>query len=216
MSESRELAEQRLWGTPGLWGRPPTGSWPPCPPGPRPPDCFSNLFRIEQCYEDVIQLKRFLTRIMTEIMQSDPGLNVRIQGVTDGSDAAPGEVGEYLRQYGTLPVPGDGTTVMPVATLRLTAGDWQVSGQFGFDGVACRVAGADIAPALTGDSYHSTGIGLILDGGATLQPGGSYPLGGAVRVSLAQPGEVILRVHVESVGNVPVPVWGSVWARRMR
>jgi hypothetical protein len=53
-------------------------------------------------------------------------------GVTDGSDALPGQVGEYATAQGS----GTGGT-QRVATLNLTAGDWSVSGMvsgYGGDG----------------------------------------------------------------------------------
>ena len=56
-------------------------------------------------------------------------------GVTDGSDAKPGEVGEYLTASGSVALSNN--TTATVATLNLTAGDWEVSG-----GVTFTISGA--------------------------------------------------------------------------
>ena len=52
-------------------------------------------------------------------------------GVTDGSEAQPGQIGEYMTMTGTAT--GLANNVMaPVASLDLTAGDWDVSGNVQF------------------------------------------------------------------------------------
>jgi hypothetical protein len=52
------------------------------------------------------------------------------QGVTDGSDAAAGKVGEYQSGSGSLTL--SNTAVANVASLNLGAGDWDVSGNVVF------------------------------------------------------------------------------------
>jgi hypothetical protein len=59
----------------------------------------------------------------------------KFQGVTDGSDAAAGQIGEYLTASGS----GIGlanNVVTTVATLSLTAGDWDVTGNVNFNAAA--------------------------------------------------------------------------------
>jgi hypothetical protein len=48
-------------------------------------------------------------------------------GVTDGSDAAAGQIGEYMSASGSAAMTSG--TAATVASLSLTAGDWEVSGQ---------------------------------------------------------------------------------------
>ncbi len=58
-------------------------------------------------------------------------LNAVHDGVIDGSDAPAGQVGEYLAATGS-PVTLTSNTTANVATLNLTAGDWDVSGSVSF------------------------------------------------------------------------------------
>ncbi len=55
------------------------------------------------------------------------------RGVTDGSDAAAGQVGEYIEATfaGPAGLAGGGTAVN-VGSISLTAGDWDVSGSVTF------------------------------------------------------------------------------------
>ena len=125
MSDARDL-ERFGWGPrpPGPW-RPPTGVWPPCPPGP-PGPWPGGLFRLEQCWDDVKATKDFLKRIIDELIAEDPsliGLAQPIIGVTDGSDAQPGQVGEYVRFQAGVTVPAISQTTQ-VTLGVLPPGDW--------------------------------------------------------------------------------------------
>ena len=53
------------------------------------------------------------------------------QGVTDGSDATAGQIGEYMTMTGTATGLAN-NAMTPVASLDLTAGDWDVSGNVQF------------------------------------------------------------------------------------
>lgn len=53
------------------------------------------------------------------------------KGVTDGSDAAAGDVGEFLG-VASGAVPMTSTTLTNVVSLALTAGDWDVEGNVSF------------------------------------------------------------------------------------
>ena len=52
------------------------------------------------------------------------------QGVTDGSDATPGQIGEYMSSGGSVAL--SNTAVVNVASLSLGPGDWDVSGNVVF------------------------------------------------------------------------------------
>jgi hypothetical protein len=54
---------------------------------------------------------------------------VALMGVTDGSDAAPGQIGEVISINVTAPVTLPAATATTVASIALTAGDWDVSGE---------------------------------------------------------------------------------------
>lgn len=60
------------------------------------------------------------------------GLLLPKAGVTDGSNAAAGQIGEYLTVTGSI-TPISTATPINLATLSLTAGDWDVWGSVEFD-----------------------------------------------------------------------------------
>jgi len=111
---------------------------PPARPTPQPPSCFSELARLNQCYDDVQAMKQILSKVMADLIQNDPaivksiieeiskaGTSVPILGVTDGSDAQPGQVGEYLFFSEAFPIPS-GNETQSVSLGILPPGDWDV------------------------------------------------------------------------------------------
>ncbi|HEY2596070.1 MAG TPA: hypothetical protein VGK33_19430, partial [Chloroflexota bacterium] len=87
-------------------------------------------------------------------------LNVAGKGVTDGSDATPGNIGEVLTASNSG-VALSSNTQANVATLNLTAGDWDVSGLVSFS-------------ASSGSSHTSFGAGLDTIG---IYNQGTFPTG---------------------------------------
>jgi hypothetical protein len=107
--------------------RPITGTWPPCPPPCPPADCFSGLAHLEQCYADVKRAEALLKQMIKDIIACDPGIigsGMPIIGVTDGSDAQPGQVGEFVRLIiGNITIPA-AYLVQNVTLGVLSPGDW--------------------------------------------------------------------------------------------
>jgi hypothetical protein len=140
-----------VWnGTDWCWVFPSHPIWPtppgpmPCPPFPpsqqccpSPPSCFSELAKWNACWDQSQSLEQFLTKVITDIFTQNPDIipspppsagSGPIIGVTDGSSAAPGEVGEFLSQSESgsfVATAGGGSAVY--AALTLTPGDWDVS-----------------------------------------------------------------------------------------
>lgn len=138
------------------------------------------------------------------------------RGVTDGSNAAPGEVGEYMTNNATMPVLGNGTTVVAITSLNLTPGDWELGGEIGFSGGDCTAFYTDFAPASNAPTPSRGATVWTLGGGATLVDGTTIPTYSGVRVLSATAQQVFLRAEASSVGGVVVQVWGEIWARRVR
>lgn len=69
---------------------------------------------------------QYIDKLNTAVATAAAGM-----GVTDGTDAAAGQVGEYLTASGG-PVTLTTNATANVATLNLTAGDWDVSGLVSF------------------------------------------------------------------------------------
>lgn len=93
--------------------------WPPFPP-PGPScscNCDGGFNQAVDCWQQIANFKAFLQQMLTQIGP------IPIQGVVDGSDAKPGNVGEYFRVQVTQAVP-IGPTQQPVSLGVLPPGDW--------------------------------------------------------------------------------------------
>ena len=136
------------------------------------------------------------------------------QGVTDGSDAAAGQVGELL----TASSPGAplaNATPLDRVTLPLPPGDWDVAGA------------AIIVPTLAnmtyGQAWLSTAANTPTDPGrSAVQSGGAGTLGtvalvvGPVRFSSSSSQTVHLGCQANFPGGTTVTAGGWLRARRMR
>jgi len=149
-------------------------------------------------------------------------------GVTDGSNAAAGQIGEYLESANSSAVYL--TTSMTtgsmgsLASLSLTAGDWECGCNINFYNTASGTGAAEV------------GFGLSLAGAQPVDPGprydvsmgqnpGSAQLGsnsGCIagwRVNTAAAASVTLMgglgAGVTGTGNI-ITVWYRLFARRMR
>jgi hypothetical protein len=114
-------------------------------PMPRPPSCFSELARLNACYDDIQQMKLVLTKVMTDLIKNDPDIVQAIidqmqqtgtpavpqLGVTDGSSAQPGQVGEVLSFTSTGTWSGAQYGIAAANVMvnlgTLPPGDWDVS-----------------------------------------------------------------------------------------
>ena len=133
------------------------------------------------------------------------------QGVTDGSDATAGQVGEYLTASSSGAVtPGSGG-INNIATLALTAGDWDVAGNVIFNPTA------GVTYAACSVSTASGAIGPI----ATRVPGAGSATqlrigtGGGLRVSVAAATTVYLTAQT-AFSSGSMSVTGVIWGRRVR
>lgn len=126
------------------------------------------------------------------------------QGVTDGSDAAAGKVGEYLSATGSLTL--SNAVVANVASLNLTPGDWDVSGNVVF------VAGAGT------HSLFGVGVGGLDTYSAATFPSGAInqAMSTAVsRHSSASAATVWLVARADFTAGT-VTASGTIRARRAR
>jgi hypothetical protein len=130
--------------TPPVWPMPPGWPTPNYPAGnspwPQPPSCFSELAALNSCYNSIQMMEMILQKVICDMAANNPafqkclvdaiaasGSNVPLIGVTNGSDAQPGQVGEYIYTQTTLNLPAvasgaTGTIVVPGVVVQ--PGDW--------------------------------------------------------------------------------------------
>jgi hypothetical protein len=142
---------------------------PPCPP--------SDWSQLIECYREIADFKKLMAEIINEMI-TDGTLNLATkdyvdqqiaavtQGVTDGSIAGPGEIGEVLQGNYTATTPVAAKTTIAVPwdwnqaevnehIMDLPAGDWQVSAQMSAY-VAAPVSG--YLDEFTGGAFFGSGI----------------------------------------------------------
>lgn len=137
--------------------------------------------------------------------------NTMHTGVVDGSDAAAGEVGEYLAATG----PGVGlasNTVTNVATLTLTAGDWNVEGNIVFNptGVVTFVSASINTVSGAMGAFATANAGTL---GTGLQH--RIGSGGTARVNVTATTTAYLVGQCFFTSGTMNAV-GRIWARRVR
>lgn len=196
--------------------------WPPCPPTTHPPGCQcgcggnpswgNDLF---QCWEQMSQLKCIVQQIMNEC--GGPIKTGPIQGVVDGSPAAPGQVGEFISgtaafSYGAGVPPAGNPWLGTVSPLVVPPGDWDI----GLVGASPYNVGGgvEVQPLPTGladklQATIATGVGTV-DLAYTIWAG-------PVRGLFSVPTLIPVLVSVYSVAATPADTVNvTVFARRMR
>ena len=130
-------------------------------------------------------------------------------GVVDGSNAAAGQIGEYLSASSGSVSLSNGTTT-DIVTLALTPGDWDVEGNVTFTPTGA------VSYAACSVSTVSASIGGL----ATRVPGASATTqirigtGGAVRISVSAAATAYLTAQSAFAGSMTAT--GAIRARRVR
>ena len=135
------------------------------------------------------------------------------KGVVDGSEAKAGTVGEVLTASGG-PIGISNNAATTVATLPLTAGDWDVSGQVTYTEAAGTHASQIAASVSTVTNTLQQATSLIA---ATFGTGSTLQLGtaGSARVNGAAASSVFLVAFTTFTGGT-MQAGGIIRARRMR
>lgn len=126
-------------GPPGWWWD--GCGWQPqhpdcgCGPTPTPPSCFSQVAHANACYDQSQALYNLVSKVVTDIFTNNPGIipspppasgSGPVMGVTDGSNAAPGQVGEFVTGTATFNYPASGTPTTTLSPLVVQPGDWDL------------------------------------------------------------------------------------------
>lgn len=208
---------------------PPPAVWPPMPTPPPcgPPSCTDYLAKIQQCWDQSQDLEALLKQIITDIFTNDPGIipppppsagTGPIIGVTDGSDAAPGEVGEFMFNS-VSGVIAQNAGLATYQALTLTPGDWDV---WGYLDVAIPVGSTQFFQQLYFRlSYGSPPIGIGWGDMGGVFPSGAGFAGGVWptnvgRVSSAAPQLVVASVETWGYTGAEADITINTYARRVR
>ncbi|WP_035606182.1 hypothetical protein [Haloferula sp. BvORR071] len=145
--------------------------------------------------------------------QARNNIGVR-QGVTDGSNAASGQIGEYIEASRSTPANIDG--YFTVTGINLTPGDWDVRGHVSFTSSATLA----LFSAVANDAESFAGVGFSNEARSSLQQDAgwintvSFPIN-EERFSLSYPTTVYLMASaVMADGGVSGA--GRISARRIR
>jgi hypothetical protein len=165
-----------------------------------------------------------------ELLEGQVDTLERRLGVVDGTDALPGEVGEFFSV--TIPqseaVPAPNNANINVAELALPPGDWNVRGQIWVTnlggaaeaGPPVNIIGLAVwtheisvtqPPSPQGNLFSIIGISYQTTGGKLLVANS-----GLMRVLRSEPTTVYLSGNVQYTGSGSLGLYGFIGARRMR
>jgi hypothetical protein len=99
------------------------------------------------CWSDVSQFQQFLQCMLAQLGP------LAIQGVTDGSSALPGNVGEFATATVQINFPASASTVTPIQPIVISPGDWDISA-FMVPSVAVNFLGFVLSPVPAGMSNN--------------------------------------------------------------
>ena len=136
------------------------------------------------------------------------------KGVTDGSDAAAGDIGEYQEASFAGPVALSNGVAGDIGSLSLTAGDWDVSGAVSLLGSLANMVNAQCWVGLVSATAADPGrAGLAVGAGGNVAFWRGWV--GPVRLSLA----ATTTVYLGALAGFPaggVSGSGTISARRVR
>jgi hypothetical protein len=164
----------------------------------------------------VIQAWSLITaRRRAAVLPMGPGL---IKGVTDGSDAPAGFVGEYLTNSMNSPVAGTGGG-QNIISMYITPGDWDVGGNLFFSPTSALLTSAAAGVSDVSATLPQTPLlyaQYALPTGATGTMIGSIGLTAPTRRFNVTVQTMVYVVAFVQVVNGSVGIYGTVWARRVR
>lgn len=145
-----------------------------------------------------------------------------VAGVSDGSEAPPGVIGEFQRVTFDLSISTrlnesawDNVPLDTLATLELTPGDWMVGANIGMESVGqpTTYVAAWLGPQA---NYADPGVWFMIRNVPAQDLAVSM---GPIRILNTAMYEVTSQIEIVTAGATsigPAPMWGDLWARRMR
>ena len=154
------------------------------------------------------------------VFRDQPTLNQPVvMGVTNGSEAVPGQVGEVISSPGTTVSPIGNNSWVSVAWITLTPGDWDVQGYAAISTTTSIlvIAAAGFAAANNGTPDSAQWAGHYQRGtasGASMEQWMSYL--GPVRRNVTVPTTIYVTIYMQSLGGTAISATGNMYARRRR
>lgn len=146
-----------------------------------------------------------------------PPLAGPIVGVTDGSDAAPGQVGEYVTAQASRTYPASpSNTTSSVSVMVIQPGDWDI---YAMLQATNYIDGLVFTPATPIVGLGPTLQGSMVSAADTAAAISEYPIvTGMARGNFAVPTLMAMNVQVvmQTAGLVAGTAYLTMWARRMR
>lgn len=196
--------------------------------GCAPAGCGGDMDRLMQCYCDVQAAMKFISKIMIDLINNDPavaqamiaaieksGSSLPLIGVTNGSDAQPGQVGEYIWFQQELAAQ-TGTSTQNVSLGVLQPGDWDcmcylVTGM-SFTEINFFLLPAPVPPGFSG---RMQGVFAVASAVSTVED--QFVLGTSARALISQPTLIAFTVTMDladvSTGEAPYLVFAARRAR---
>jgi hypothetical protein len=208
-----------------IWPPPQPPVCPPPPSGCAPPGCFDWIAKAQACWDQSQDLEAFLTQVITDIFTQNPGIipppppsagTGPIIGVSDGSDAAPGEVGEFV----SFPISASYAAAPQTQFIQmgvLQPGDWDIRGNLYFETFIEGVL-AYLSPQPTGVSNDMLACNQINAATGSPDTAGVALTLPTARASFAVPTLFVLKMLTNywgAGGNAGTAV-GNFEARRVR
>jgi hypothetical protein len=180
-------------------------------------------------YSFVVTWYNFFAALATYVTTGP--ITAPLQGVTDGSNAAAGNVGEYISSivpFGSGVSLSSGTSTQ-LATITLSAGDWDVTGEVYFSFPGTRTTTYYVGAISTSNASAFPGASTPADGGFDF--GQQFPGSGATgggntepytinglttRVSSNASVTLYLMCYISFTGSGTVTGYGALRARRVR
>ena len=139
--------------------------WDGCGWTPQQPSCFSSIAKADACWDQSQALYNLVSKVVMDIFQTNPGIiptpppgvgSGHILGVTDGSNAAPGQVGEFIQSTTAVNYPAGVLTQLVISSLVVPPGDWDIYGAC-FYSVPVGFFGFNLSPEPAGISNDIRG-----------------------------------------------------------
>lgn len=189
-----------------------------CPPG--------DMSALLQCYCDIQAATAFISKVVTDLAANDPafqkalvdgiaasGSNLPLIGVTNGSDAQPGQVGEFIDLSQTVNYPVTANTNQVVTMGILQPGDWDVWAWADCPGLVTGL-NIDLNPIPPG---FSSGMQAFTIGIQSASPQAALITTPTVRATLSVPTLCVMNVLTNQVTAGPAPgTIGLVLSARRR